>query len=172
MGAMASQITSLTIVYSNVYWSADQRKQLSAASLAFVRGIHGWPVNSPHKWPVTRKIFPFDDVIMIYLNTATDQTNPLALTWSLRSSRRPQPKSHGLPDSSWRKFGWFQCTIQILGMNDKTPLYLFCIEIAGQNNPARKWKIIRTVWINAHEANLCQNLIVWSHQFHILWQRA
>ena len=31
---------------------------------AFVRGIHRWPVNSPHKWPVTRKMFPFDDVIM------------------------------------------------------------------------------------------------------------
>ena len=34
------------------------------ASLAFVLGIHQWPVNSPHKWPVTRKMFPFDDVIM------------------------------------------------------------------------------------------------------------
>ena len=33
-------------------------------SLAFVRGIHRWPVNSPHKWPVTRKMFRFDDVIM------------------------------------------------------------------------------------------------------------
>ena len=33
-------------------------------SLAFVRGIHWWLVNSPHKWPVTRKMFPFDDVIM------------------------------------------------------------------------------------------------------------
>ena len=36
----------------------------SSASLFFVRGIHQWPVNSPHKWPVTRKMFPFDDVIM------------------------------------------------------------------------------------------------------------
>ena len=32
--------------------------------LAFVWGIHRWPVNSPHKWPVTQKMFPFDDVIM------------------------------------------------------------------------------------------------------------
>ena len=46
MGAIASQITSLTIVYSNVYSGADQRKQQSPASLAFVRGIHRWPVNS------------------------------------------------------------------------------------------------------------------------------
>ena len=64
MSMMASQINSLTIVYSTVYSGADQRKHQSSASLAFVRGIHRCPVNSPHKWPVTRKIFPFDDVIM------------------------------------------------------------------------------------------------------------
>ena len=43
---------------------ADQRKHQSSASLAFVWGIHRRPVNSPHKWTVTRKMFPFDDVIM------------------------------------------------------------------------------------------------------------
>ena len=64
MGAITSQITSLTIVYSTVYSDADQRKHQSSASLAFVGGIHRGPVNSPHKWPVTRKMFPFDDVIM------------------------------------------------------------------------------------------------------------
>ena len=58
MGAIASQITSLTIVYSTVYSDADQRKHRSSASLAFVWGIHRGPVNSPHKWPVTRKMFP------------------------------------------------------------------------------------------------------------------
>ena len=65
MGAIASQITSLMIVYSTVYSDADQRKHISFESLAFVRGIHRWPVNSPHKGPVTRKMFPFDDVSMI-----------------------------------------------------------------------------------------------------------
>ena len=64
MGTMASQITSLTVVYSIVYSDADQRKHQGSASLTFVRGIHRRPVNSPHKWPVTRKMFPFDDVIM------------------------------------------------------------------------------------------------------------
>ena len=64
MGTMASQITSLIIVYSTVYSGADQRKHQSSASLAFVQGIHRGPVNSPHKWPLTRKMFPFDDVIM------------------------------------------------------------------------------------------------------------
>ena len=67
MGAMAFKITSLTIVYSTVHSSADQRKQQSSSSLAFVRGIHQWLVNSSHKWPVTRKMFPFDDVIMIQI---------------------------------------------------------------------------------------------------------
>ena len=61
---MVSQITSLTTAYSAVYTGADQRKHQSSASLAFVRGIHRGPVNSPHKWPVTRKMFPFDAVIM------------------------------------------------------------------------------------------------------------
>ena len=64
MGAIASQITSLMIVFSNVYSDADQRKDQSSASLAFVRGIYRGPVNSPHKWPVTRKMLPFDDVIV------------------------------------------------------------------------------------------------------------
>ena len=61
MSAMAYQITSLTIVYSIVYSDADQIKYQSSASLAFVRGL---PVTSPHKGPVTRKMFPFDDGIM------------------------------------------------------------------------------------------------------------
>ena len=64
MDAIASQITIPTIVYSTVNSDADQRKHQSSASLAFVRGIHQGPVNSPHKWPVTRKMFPFDDVII------------------------------------------------------------------------------------------------------------
>ena len=66
MDAIASQITSLTIVYSTFHSGADQSKHQSSASLAFVWGIHRGPVNSPHKWPVTRKMFPFDDVIMSF----------------------------------------------------------------------------------------------------------
>ena len=57
MAAMASQITRLTVVYSTVYSGADQRNHQSSATLAFVRIIHRWPVNSPHKWPVTRIFF-------------------------------------------------------------------------------------------------------------------
>ena len=64
MSAMSSQITCVPIVYWTVCSGADQRKHQSSASLAFVRLIHQWPVNSPHKGTVMCKMFPFDDVIM------------------------------------------------------------------------------------------------------------
>ena len=64
MSPMAFQITSLTIVFSTVYSGTDESKHQSSALLAFVRWIHRWTVNSPHKWPVTRKLFPLDDVIV------------------------------------------------------------------------------------------------------------
>ena len=72
MGANASQITSLTIVFSTMYSDADQRKHQSSASLAFVRGTHRGPVNSPHKGPVALKKFPFGDVIMIVTTIGVD----------------------------------------------------------------------------------------------------
>ena len=61
MGVMASQMTSLTSVYSTVYSGADQRKHQSSASLAFVRG----PVTGEFPAQMasnSRKMFPFDDV--------------------------------------------------------------------------------------------------------------
>ena len=64
ISAMASQITGVSIACSAVGSGTDQRKHQSSASLAFVRGSHRWPVNSPHKAPVTRKMLPFDDVIL------------------------------------------------------------------------------------------------------------
>ena len=60
---MAYQNTSLTIVSSTVYSGTGERKQ-SSVSLAFVREIHRWLVNSLHKGQVTRKMFPFDNVIV------------------------------------------------------------------------------------------------------------
>ena len=58
MSAMASHITGVSIVCSTVCSGADQGKHQGSASLAFVRGIHWSLVNSPHKRPVTRKMFP------------------------------------------------------------------------------------------------------------------
>ena len=89
MGAMAPQITSLTIVYSTVYLGANQRKHQSSASLAFVRGIPRGPVNSPHKWPVTRKMFPFDDVIMESLSIYLHQSaNCVPMSWGYNVSNQ------------------------------------------------------------------------------------
>ena len=85
MGAIASQITGLTIVYSTVYSYADQRKHHSSASLGFVWGIHRGPVNSLHKWPATRKMFPFDDIIM---NHAMENT------WSMWMHEKLQKCKH------------------------------------------------------------------------------
>ena len=64
MSTIASQISGVTIVYSTVSSGINQRKHQSSASLASCAGIHRRPVNSPHKCPVTRKMFRFDDVIM------------------------------------------------------------------------------------------------------------
>ena len=65
MSMMASQITCVFIVCSTVGSGADQREHQNSASLAFVRGIHRWLVNSLHERPVMRKMFPFDDIIMV-----------------------------------------------------------------------------------------------------------
>ena len=50
--------------YPTVCSGADQRKHQSSASLVFVRGIHHWTANYPHKGPVTQKMCPFGDAIM------------------------------------------------------------------------------------------------------------
>ena len=58
MSAMPSQATGVSIVYSTVC----SEKHQSSTSLSFVRRIHRRPENLPHKWPVTWKVFPYDDV--------------------------------------------------------------------------------------------------------------
>ena len=89
MGEIVSQTTNLAIIYSTVYSDADQRKHQSSASLAFARGIHRGPVNSPHKWPVTRKMFPFDDVIML-----------------LRLLDSPSLEGLSVGNETWPPIGW------------------------------------------------------------------
>ena len=109
MTTIASQITSLMIVYSTVYSGADQRKHQSSASLAFVWGIHRGQVNSPHKWPVTRKMFPFDDVIMqglYYIHWADGRL-------TARSSEVSKPWDSGLNFSNrseiWQALWQHRC---------------------------------------------------------------
>ena len=84
MRAMVSQITSLTIVYSTVYPGGDKIKYQISSSRAFVWGIHRSPVNSPHKRPVIRKMFLFDDFIM-----ATVRATFRSDVWSQAHNRYP-----------------------------------------------------------------------------------
>ena len=70
---MASQITGVSIVCTTVCSGADQRKHQRSTAVAFVKRLHWLPVNSPHKGPVTRKMFLFDDVIMLTPNLAASK---------------------------------------------------------------------------------------------------
>ena len=90
MSAMASQITGVSIVYSTVCSGAGQRKHQSSASLAFVKGLHRWPVNSPYKGPVTRKMFPFDDVVI----TATPGTDFNKAISQMRRTKTDHQRCH------------------------------------------------------------------------------
>ena len=101
MSAMVSQITGVSIVYSTVVLGADQRKHQSSASLAFVWGIHRWPVNSPNRRSLTRKIFPFDDVIMRNIpQTLSSQNTPIPRPagWAMEC---PRPAGWAMECLSW-----------------------------------------------------------------------
>ena len=76
-------------ICSSVCSCADQRKHQSSASLAFVGGIHRWPVNSPHKGPVTRKMFPFDDVIMFVRLRRIGTRSTCGMRQTYCNNRRP-----------------------------------------------------------------------------------
>ena len=94
MSAMASQITSIMIAYSIVYSRRRSKKHQSSASLPSVRGIHRWTVNSPHKGSVTRKMFPFDDVIMCCEDKLTQSI--LIISWGISVLSTNSPWVSGL----------------------------------------------------------------------------
>ena len=124
MGTIASQITSLTIVYSTVYSDADQRKHQSSASLAFVQGIHRRPVNSLHKWPITQKMFPFDDLIMI-------MGIPMLMIWDLYIELSSIPftlTSHELHGTSnhWQLNCLFNSLLKITMKYQRVTLMALC----------------------------------------------
>ena len=72
----------------NRLFRRNQRKHQSFASLAFVTGIQRWPVNSQHKRPVTRKMFPFDDVTMV--KWASPSLAMLGNTWNFCPRKKLQ----------------------------------------------------------------------------------
>ena len=64
MSSIASQITSLTIVYSTGLFGCRSKNTSKLRVTGLCAGNSPGTGELPHKWPVTRKMFPFDDVIM------------------------------------------------------------------------------------------------------------
>ena len=110
----------------------NQRKHQSSASLAFVRGLHWWPLNSPHKGPVTRKMFPFDDVIMEWANCVT-RTGLLLL----------------VPDSNkkYLKSVLGKALQFVIGFNTAMIVYLLEFSVLRTFHTHHFEKQFRTTWI-------------------------
>ena len=86
LSMMATEITGVLIVCSTVYsgtnqrkhQSFNQRKHQSSASLAFVMGIHQWPMDYPQKGPIMWQMFPFDDVSMMWIIHLLETLNKIS----------------------------------------------------------------------------------------------
>ena len=158
MGTIASQITSLTIVYSIVYSDADQRKHQSSPSLAFVRGIHRGKVNSPHKWPVTWKMFPFDDVIMFWywLVICSVPSHYLHQCWSIVDYASGTNFSETQAKILWRKCIW------VRSRNCGCLVTWFCYQLIAK--PGNKTAAVP--WPDPFENIMYKmSAIPWWHQF-------
>ena len=161
MGEMAFQIISFVIVYSTDYSGADQRKHQSSVSLAFVWGIHRSPVNSPHKWPVTRKMFPFDDVI---IETKLSCESSFVIGYSLSSLEV------AFSSRQWQKELIVSVQLWSRWMNSKTFLALFRKTPSKVNTEIDDfWKFV----LNYMHAYLC----LWNvyltckpHSMKLKWQ--
>ena len=143
MTTIASQITSLTIVYSTVYSGADQSKHQRSASLAFVGGIQRGPVNSPHKWPVTRKMFPFDDVIMVIsvvINLFCSESL-MAYCKNVVTPARKQWRGHSLALSHWYRISQIpQCTCPIAHNSEQKYAHC-CLMVFRETWAAALWDL-------------------------------
>ena len=91
---------ALRLFTQPLFQGANPRKHRSSASLAFVWEIHRSPMNSPQKGPVTRKMFPFDDVIMQWMNHITVSTYDQS-TIFLQSEDRLRACARSYGDIGW-----------------------------------------------------------------------
>ena len=116
--AMVTRIISLTIVYSTVYSGADQRKQQSSASLAFLGEFSGHRWIPRSKGPVTRKMFPFDVVIMsihrssILFISVTQSFCNLQFAESNSISKTPSGPYKGTPSSRLQPLVYHRGTLR------------------------------------------------------------
>ena len=157
MSAVASQITS-------VCSGADHRKHQSSASLAFVRGIHRWPVDSPHKEPVTRKCFhlmPSSWVENMPWKHPYIDTTCKGIAWSHLLGHRSYGTCISLAGVCLR-YSSFLMVIMTLGLKN---IYLFVnlafemLTVYGQQHSSCVWYIMLICCIfgaNNH-ANRCHN---------------
>ena len=157
MGTKMSQITSLTIVYSTVYSDADERIHQRSASLAFVRGIQRWPVNSPHNGPVTQKMFLFDDVIMALIG----------LSWLRWWSATNSAPNHCLNQYQYMHFSdfriWFWISLCCFIHNK----YLMVITM---NVTIMVWCSKMTTWVRIN-APLMLMLSTWGGQWSVFFKQ-
>ena len=137
MSAMAFQNTGVLVVCSTVSSCADQRKNQSSAhcSTGFVRGIHWWPVDSPHRGPITWKMFPFDDAIRskLYVLGTTCPADPIPALKSTELSRINQnlevvnsSKWRASIQSTWRNAAYFRPSLAV-AMYQSVDWYSFCV---------------------------------------------
>ena len=132
MSRRVSQITSLTIVYSTVYSGANQRKNQSSTSLAFVQGIHRWLVNSPHKGSVTRKMFTFGDVIVLRALAVTQLQRRCKVMLDYEHSRF---KGNERSDVS----SIFPCDLCVLFAKKRKTKHVFCQNILRCIKVSKPW---------------------------------
>ena len=136
MSVMAALFTGLSVIYSIVFCSAvDQRKHQSSSLLAFVRGIHRWPVNSPHKGPVNRKMFPFDDFIILMPICLP----PFAHTWTSESFCLTSMK--GTPYSCFNTFVTFTLWTKVRYIEQSSTLTLL-IEVRWYKAKIREYDMM------------------------------
>ena len=125
MCAMASQITSVSIVYSTACSGTDQRKHQSSASLAFVGGIHQGPVNSPHKRPEMRKIMNGNRINfernMYYFVVSTLIAIPVKLPWIFAGAPLV---FNGVPGNTWwrHQMETFSALLALCAGNSPVPV--------------------------------------------------
>ena len=178
MEVMAFQITSLPIVYSNVYLGTDQRKHQSSASLAFVRGIHRRPVNSPHKRPVTRKMFPLDDIIMIPADSSHKEPvmrNGFPCRDIVRTASPATFCIHLLTESSWK--GNIHYTDVILrAMVYQIGILIVCSTVCSgadhRNQSSASLAFVREIHRRSVHCGKCFNRMTsswsWNYQFGLI----
>ena len=149
MSVMASQITSVLSVCSTVCPGADQRKYQSSVSLAFVRRSHRWQVDSLLKGPVTRKMFPFDDVIIIHEHVMASKR----IICHIIEDGNTHPWSD-------RLLVYFTCFLKYLHYISCVSIFhdyflLFCLIRVSKEHPKDLQSFQSEFWIIDTESSVC-----------------